>query len=254
LAVNARGDAAIAYTVSSCASCYMPYVAQYVFRAVGTTTWSSPVDVSESMVPYGSGYITSPQVALDANGRATVIYFGYGLEAVRQLSDSSWTAPQTILVAPSAGSSFGSFDLGLDDKGYAVIAASIFDATIGVDRSSVYVTRLDPSGGATTKNLRLTDPSVPIDAYATRVAVSGDGNLAMVGWIDHYHGTVQVAQLSGGTTSGGNAWNTTTIGRGTAFSSFQEVLGLKAGSGTAARAIWKNTKSGTQWYAASYGR
>jgi hypothetical protein len=99
----------------------------------------------------------------------------------------------------------------------------------------------------------LTDPTVPIDAYAANVAVSPDGSLAMAGWIDHYHGIVQVAQLAGGTQSAADTWTTTTIGRGTAFSSFQEVLILDAGSGTAARALWKNAKSGTQWYSASYG-
>ncbi len=75
----------------------------------------------------------------------------------------------------------------------------------------------------------------------------------MVGWIDHYHGTAQVAQLAGGSVALGGAWNTTTIGRGTAFSAFQEVLGLDAGSGTVARAIWKNsTKNGNKILAASY--
>jgi hypothetical protein len=84
---------------------------------------------------------------------------------------------------------------------------------------------------------------------ATRVAVSPDGALALVGWIDYYHGTVQVSKLSGGVLGAAN-----TIGRGTAWSSFQEVLGLDAGSGTVARAIWKYAKTGTQTMAASYGR
>jgi hypothetical protein len=96
---------------------------------------------------------------------------------------------------------------------------------------------------------RITDPTAPVDAYATRVAVSPDGLLALVGWIDHYHGVVRVARFAAGAWSAAN-----TIGRGTAFSSFQEILALDAGSGTIARAVWKNAKSGTQWMAASYGR
>jgi hypothetical protein len=231
----------------------MPYVAQYSFRSGPTGSWSIPVNVSEAIVPYGSGYVTSPLVALDANGLATVIYFGYGVEGTRQLAPGNWTSPQTVLAAPNAVSSYGGLDLGLDDGGNAIVAAWIFDASIGVDRSSVYVTRGTPGGGWTIPQ-RLTDPSVPVDAYATRVAVSPDGSLALVGWIDHYHGTVQVAQLAGGLQSGGSTWSTTTIGRGTAFSSFQEVLGLHAGSGTVARAVWKNAKSGTQTYASSYRR
>ena len=139
-------------------------------------------------------------------------------------------------------------DLAVDDAGNAIVALSIFDSTVNVNRSSVYVTRRDPSGTWTPVQ-RLTDPSVPVDAYATRVAMSPDGTLALVGWIDHYHGTAQVAQLAGTT------WNTTTIGRGTAFASFQEVMELDVGSGSVARAIWKNTaKGGTRTMAASYNR
>ncbi len=100
--------------------------------------------------------------------------------------------------------------------------------------------------------VRLTDPTVPVDAYATRVAMSADGSLAMVGWIDHYHGVVQVSQFD----NANSAWGAArTIGRGTAFSSFQEVLGLDVGSGTVARAIWKSSaKGGTRTMAASYGK
>jgi hypothetical protein len=90
---------------------------------------------------------------------------------------------------------------------------------------------------------------VPIDAYATRVAVSPDGGLALVGWIDHYHGTVQVSKLSNGIWGAAN-----TIDKGTAFSSFQEILILNAASSTVARAVWKNARTGTQTLAASYGR
>ena len=75
------------------------------------------------------------------------------------------------------------------------------------------------------------------------------GALALVGWIDHYHGTVQVSKLSNG------MWGAATaIGRGTAWSSFQEMLTLDAASGTVARAVWKNAKTGTQTMAASYGK
>jgi hypothetical protein len=45
-----------------------------------------------------------------------------------------------------------------------------------------------------------------------------------------------------------------TIGKGTAWASFQEVLGLDAGSSTTARAIWKNAKTGIQIMTASYGQ
>jgi hypothetical protein len=246
LAVNARGDAAVAYTVS-------PYTyptatfAEYVFRSGPGGTWTLPVMVSE-MIPSTVGYVTSPQVALDASGLATVIYFAYGVEANRQLKNGNWSGPTKVLAAANQVSSYISPDLAVDDNGNAVAAVSIFDATVGVDRASVWVARGTPDG-LWSPQQRLTDPAVPVDAYATRVAMSPDGTLAMVGWIDHYHGTVQVSKLAGG------IWGAAdTIGRGTAWSSFQEILGLRAGAGNVARAIWKSTKSGTQIMASSYGK
>jgi hypothetical protein len=247
LAVNARGDTAVAYTLSPYSSYLSGTWAEYVFRSGPSGAWTAPVKVSET-ISSSVGYVTNPQVALDANGLATIIYMGSGLEAARQLSSGSWTTGATVIPSPMFGASFLSPDLGIDGSGNAVVAVAIFDPTIGVDRSSVWVTRGTPEG-SWSPALRITDPTVPVDAYATRVAVSPDGMLAMVGWIDHYHGTVQVSQLVNG------AWGpANTIGRGTAsWSSAQEVLGLDAGSGTVARAIWKNAKTGTQTMAASYG-
>ncbi len=246
LAVNARGDAAVVYSMSPYSYLLSTY-AQYVSRSGPTGTWSSPVTITES-IPSTAGYVQYPQVALDKNGLATVIYLGYGVEAVRQLSSSTWTQPQTVLKGPGILlSSYTSVDLGLDQNGNAVAAASIFDSTINVDRASIWVTRGTPQGTWTAEQ-RITDPSVPVDAYGARVAVSPDGALAMVGWIDHYHGTVQVSTLSAG-----NWGAAKTIGRGTAWASFQEVMGLDAGSSTVARAIWKNAKTGVQIMASSYG-
>lgn len=247
LAVNASGQAAVAYTLSPYSSYLSGTCAQYVFRNGPNGAWSTPTTVSETMSS-SVGYITSPIVALDADGLATVAYFGYGVEATRQLANGTWTVPKTVLQAANQVSSYLSPDLGVDSAGNAVIAASIFDAAIGVDRASVWVAIGTPDGEWTPQQ-RLTDPTAPVDAYATRVAVSPDGTLALVGWIDHYHGTVQVSKLSA------NGWGpANTIGRGTAWSSFQEVLGLDAGAGNVACAIWKNAKSGTQTMAATYGK
>lgn len=246
LAVNARGDAAVAYTLSPYTSYATGTRAEYVFRSGPAGTWSAPVAVSETMSS-SIGYIMEPKVGLDANGLATVVYFGYGIEAIRQMANGSWTAPKTIIQAPNSVSSLGSIDLALDQAGNAIVATSVFDATINVDRSSVWVTLGDASGNWSQQQ-RLTDPSVPVDAYASRCAISPDGSLMMVGWIDHYHGTVQVANRTAA------GWDTKTIGRGTAFSSFQEALGLNAAVGNVSRAIWKNTKSGVQIMGGSYGK
>jgi hypothetical protein len=246
LALNSRGDAGVVYVISAYAS-GSGTSAQYVFRSGVNGPWTVPVIVSESL-PNTVGYVSSPLVSLDANGLATIAYFAYGVEAVRQTSATSWTLPQRVLVARNQVSSYLSLDLGADQSGNAVLACSIFDATIGVDRASVWVSIGTPIG-AWSPQQRLTDPTVPVDAYATRVAVSSDGQFACVGWIDHYHGAVQVSKLVNGLWGAAN-----TFGKGTAWSSFQEVLGLDAASGTVARAIWKNAKTGTQTMAVSYGR
>ena len=247
LAVNARGDAAVVYSISPYSAYLTGTSAQYVFRGGPTGNWSTPTQISET-IPSSVGYVQYPQVALDANGLATVIYSGYGIEAVRQRSDGTWATPQSILYTSTLSSSYTSFDLAMDDSGNAIAAASIFDATINVDRASIWVSRGTPDG-KWSPQLRLTDPSVPIDAYAAQAAISPDGSLALVGWIDHYHGTVQVSKLTSGNWGAAN-----TIGRGTAWASFQEVLALDAASSNVARANWKSAKSGTQVMATSYGR
>jgi hypothetical protein len=247
LAVNARGDAAVAYTLSPYTSYTTGTSAQYVFRSGTSGTWSAPVTVSETL-PSSVGYVTSPQVGLDANGLATVVYFASGVEATRQLAGGAWTSPRVVLPPPNPVSSFQSIDLALDQRGNAIVGASIFDATINVDRASAWVA-IGDAAGAWGAPQRLTDPTVPVDAYATRVAMAPDTSLVMVAWIDHYHGTVQAATM---TAAGG--WNIKTVGRGTAFSAFQEVLGLDVGAGNVARAVWKDARSGTQTMAATYGQ
>jgi hypothetical protein len=199
-----------------------------------------PVKISET-ISSSVGYVMNPSIGLDANGRATVIYTGSGLEATRQLADGTWTAtPNPIITTPIPGASFTSPDLAVDGNGNAVATVAIFDPTINVDRSSVYVVRGAP-GGSWTPQQRLTDPTVPVDAYATRAAMSPAGGLVLVGWVDHYHGTVQVSRFVNG------SWGAaTTIGKGTAWSAFQEQMGVSAGSDTVAVAIWKNAKTGTQ--------
>jgi hypothetical protein len=248
LAVNGLGHAAVVYSLSPYSSYLTGTNVQFVARSGATESWTEPMTISETM-PSSIGYVTGPRVALDATGLATVIYFGYGIEATRQSAYDKWIPASTVLAAPSTVSSFQSIDLAVDAAGNATVAASIFDASVGVDRASVWVTRGSPNGMWTPEQ-RITDPTAPVDAYAARAAVSPDGALAMVGWIDHYHGVVQVAQLD----TGSGAWSAgRTIGRGTAFSSFQEVLGLHVASGSVARAIWKSSaKGGTRTMATSY--
>jgi hypothetical protein len=273
LSVNANGDAGVVFAISpytsTAGSCdpLQPSLqgtcALYAFRSGPNGAWTSPTNVSETLSS-NVGYISGPQVALDANGLATVIYMGYGIESTREVSPGSWTQPASIIQSNTFGSSYLSSDLAVDANGNSVVAVSIFDATPGVDRASVWVTR-GTSGGAWSPAERLTDPAASVDAYATRVAVSPNGSLALVGWIDHYHGVAQVSKLTGNldqvSNLPGSFWGkAATIGRSTAFSSFQEVMALDAasldvvGSTAQARALWKSAKSGTQIYASGYSQ
>lgn len=246
LAINARGDAGVVYSLSPYSTYSTGTSAHYVSRSGPDGSWSAPKQVSETIMSW-VGYVTSPQVALDANGLATVIYMGNGLEATRQLDANHWTGYSTIIQTNISGATYMSPNLAVDDNGNAIVAESIFDPTVGVDRASVWVTQGNAAGNWTAQQ-RLTDPTVPVDAYATQVAVSPDGALKLVGWIDHYHGTAQAAKWNG------TAWNTATIGQGRAFSSYQEELSLDASSGTVARAIWKSStsKKGTTIFASNY--
>jgi hypothetical protein len=244
LAVDAAGDAAVAWTQSPYASAAGTW-AEVVTRSGPTGSWTPPVTVSETLQNY-VGYIVSPSIAVDSHGRWTLVYIGNGLEVVRQAA-SGTTAPVTVIVAATAGSSYVGTDLAVDDAGNAVIVASIFDSTVGVDRASIWVTRGSP-GTPWTPQLRLTNPAVNDDAYAPQAEVSPDGSLAMVAWVDHYHGVVLSSTWTGTT------WAApVTIGRGTAVGSFREVLGLDVATSSVARALWKATpKSGTEFDASSY--
>ena len=73
------------------------------------------------------------------HGLATVVYFASGVEATRQLAGGSWTSPRVVLPPPNQVSSFQSIDLAVDQSGNAIVGASIFDATINVDRASAWV-------------------------------------------------------------------------------------------------------------------
>ena len=262
LSVNANGDAGIAFAVSpytpttdSCGAGLQGTCVLYAFRSGAAGNWGMTRTITEALPNY-VGYVTQPHVALDAKGLATVVYMANAFQGVRQIvpitmsnPDGFWTAPAVIIKSPVAGASYMSMDLAIDANGNALTALSIFDPTPGVDRASVWVSWAD-AAGVWMPAERLTDPTVPVDAYATQVAMSPDGRLAFVGWIDHYHGVAQVSKWTG------TVWDkATTIGKYTAFASFQEVMGLDVADSNRARAIWKSSaKSGIRIYASSYNQ
>lgn len=89
----------------------------------------------------------------------------------------TWTStPAPVITSPVVGATFTSPDPAVAAR-HAIAAVSIFDPTINMDRSSVWVVRGAPDGTWTALH-RLTNPSVPVDAYASRVAMSPAGGLA----------------------------------------------------------------------------
>jgi hypothetical protein len=244
LAVDVAGDAVVAWTQSPYASAAGTW-AEVVTRTGPAGGWTAPVKVSET-VPNTVGYVVSPIIAMDRTGQWTLLYFANGLEVVRQTA-SGWSTPVTVIAASVAGSSYVGMDLAVDDAGNAIVVTSIFDPTVGVDRASVWVTRGSP-GTAWTPPVRLTNPTLNDDAYAPRAGLSPDGTLAMVAWVDYYHGVVLSSSWTG------TAWGApASIGRGTALGSFRQVLGLDVATSSVARAMWKSTpKSGTEFDASNY--
>lgn len=247
LAVDARGEAAVAYLGTTPTN--STAVAQLVSRAGAGGGWSpAPATVSET-IDSSVGYVQVPKVVLDSAGRPTVMYraLGSGIEVNRPNPDGSWPVAGTMVIPqPVPGATLGSPDVAVDDNGNAFVVVSIFDPTINVDRASVWVNEL--VGGRWLGPQRLTDPAAGVDAYATRIAASSDGALVMVGWVDHFHGVVQSAAWTG------SAWAAaTTIGKGVAWAAFQDQFRLVVGSKTVARAAWKaTTRQGLQVVAADY--
>jgi hypothetical protein len=245
LAVNAAGAAVIGYVDS-------PYTAtgatamHVTTRAGSGAGWSTPVVVSEQLTNT-IGYVSAPMVGIDGAGLVTAAWFARGVESSRQTGPTSWTPRRTILDPGTFGESIVSVDLATDATGKSVAVADVFDATVGVDRASVWVAR-GAADGTWSPQLRLTDPTVPVDAYAARAAVSPDGGLALVAWVDHYHGTVGSARWVPST----GTWSMLPVGRGTAFSSFQETLSLSAATSSSARVAWKNARGGTQTMVADF--
>ncbi len=158
LTVNARGDAAVVFSISpytSTAGACDPSqslstgtCAIYVFRSGPMGTWNPPLTVTP-VLSSSVGYISGAQAVLDVNGLATVIWFGYGIEGTRQVSrtvagstvTTLWSPRRIVIPVPAGtvGASFMSADIAGDQNGNVVVGVSIFDATINVDRASVWV-------------------------------------------------------------------------------------------------------------------
>ncbi len=223
----------------------MTNMVKYVFRRGAAGSWSQAAQISEVM-PSTTGYISAPRVALTAQGTATVAYLGYGVEVVRESIDqqgvSSWTPPFTAIPTPSPGSSYQAVDLAMDRAGNATLAASIFDANVQVQRASVWVAQ---SGAAYGAPLRLTDPATLVDAYAR-----SHGDIprwrARIGGLDR---PLPCAGRSAQRRHLADLYNADFRDR----AGHGLLLNMSAGSGTSARAIWKNAKNGTQTMAANDG-
>ncbi len=239
LAMNADGTAAVVWALTPYPTYNVPNVIQEVSRPAGATSWTIPVNVSDVLPPL-TNYYQNPKVAIDGGGLASVIWYGSGIMGSRQRSDGTWT-PQAALFPTNPMWFFTSASIGSDGAGKVVVAATIFDATINVDRSTIWAATGSP-GGSWGQAAKI--PGADIDPTSARVAMSPDGALTFVGWIANYNGTVQVSRLSAA------GWDTTRIGSVTGVASFQQWLSMSAANGYA-MATWK-TRSGTQTVASAF--
>jgi hypothetical protein len=239
LAVNARGDAVVAWSVPSSPGYNTPNEIQASSRSGSGGSWSAPASIAS--VPPLTTYYQDPQAVLDGQGLGTVVWRANGgIMTSRQDSSGAWSAAET-LVSPAYPRSVYSPSLAVDAAGDTVLGYAVWDPSINVDRGTAYV-MVRPTGGAWGAATQLTDPTLPQDVLFVRAAVSPDGTLAFVAWIDNYNSNVQVTQK--GTGWAAPTWmKAQTAGKATAVGSFAQYMSMGAANGSSARILWK-TQSG----------
>jgi len=239
LAMNGRGDAVVAWSVTPSPSYNTPNEIEAASRSGSDGGWSAPVSIAS--VPPLTTYYQNPQAAIDGQGFGTIVWTANGgLMTSRQDSSAAWSAAENI-VSPTYPRSVYSPSLAVDAAGDTVLGYAVWDPSINVDRGTAYV-MIRPAGGTWGAATQLTDPTLPQDVLFVRTAVSPDGSLAFVSWIDNYNSILQVTQKGAGWSA--PTWmKAQTVGKATAVGSFAQYMSLNAANAGSARAMWK-TQSG----------
>jgi hypothetical protein len=190
-----------------------------------------------------TGYVSSPAVCLDGQGLSKVTWFGAGVQGDFETAEGMWAgklagAPMTIIPPINSSTSFITPSLACDAQGNAIASATLFDATVGVQRAQVWAATSAAGSGAWNPATKLTglNPSKTEDIAASQAVMSPDGTLAYIAYVDHYNGVVKSMHRTA------TGWVTPyTLGKTSRVSGFAEVVNGDAASGTQARVLWKTS-------------
>jgi hypothetical protein len=241
LALNENGEVAIAWAGEIWTS--INNINSITMRKGSALGGFGPIVRLTPDLNHYTGYVNSPAVCLDGQGLSKVTWFGAGVQGNIETSDGTWAvdsagAPMTIISSINTSTSFITPSLACDAKGNAIASATLFDATVGVQRAQVWAATLTAGSGTWGPAAKLTglNPSKTEDIAASQAVMSPDGALAYITYVDHYNGVVKSIHRSA------SGWGTPYIvGKTTRVSGFAEVVNGDAASGTQARVLWKTS-------------
>jgi len=188
VAMDANGEALVAWQQSDSAR-FQIFLSEY-----RNNSWTHPASLSDNISL--NRYAASPQVAMDGNGNAMVVWYqddgttdcgGAGCNQifVSEYRNGSWTHPASLTdnISPD-GESVGFPQVAMDGNGNAVVVWPQDDGTTDCGGSActqIFVSEY--RNGSWTHPADLTDNISPdgSDAYNPEVAMDANGN-ALVGW------------------------------------------------------------------------
>jgi hypothetical protein len=226
LAMNRFGQAVAVWQLAAAAG----DVAIVQASSMGSMgAWAAPVNVSN---PATDGWL--PRVAIDRLGRAVAIWNQANvITSATRASDGKWKAP--LAMTPTDVADYGSPDIAMDQAGNAIAAWSATDSMSGQMEVQV-VART--GGGAWSDPVVVSD--VDEDVSDPRVAVSPDGDLAVVTWIDSGLLTGAASSARAATRLGASASWDAAVSLSTAVSGQlpDTVVQVAASPSARAAAIW----------------
>lgn len=241
LALNGTGQVAIAWAGSPWQFTTSPNTIT-VRKSLGNDNAFGPaVRIAPEQSRY-TGYQNTPAICLDQNGLATVSWMYAGLQGNLEVVDGQWRGVETIIGPVNSTTSYTSTSLACDAAGDAIAAATMFDGT----RAQLWAATLNQGTWSAAQKLTGITPRKTEDIATSSAAMSPDGSLAFIAYIDHYNGVVRAIHRSGG------AWGTPYLLGKTAYvSSFAEMVDAAADRNGQGRVIWK-TKGGAQHLVADW--
>lgn len=181
--------------------------------------WSASATLSAS-----TGAASEPKVAIDALGRATVVWTqDFGIAAATRATNGAWTAPVAL---STSGLPSGAPDVAMDWLGNATAAWIEFDE-FNLGMHLVQMATHRPGAAWSAASLVSTNDD---DASAARVSMSPGGSFNVVTWIDNGQNIARAATQLGRT-----AWSgPVTLGNGLYGTSVEVATTF----GSKARALW----------------